>query len=112
MKESATLNETHIHNIEISTDFGGDRYGGMDRGAPPRSRDPPMSRGRDYSPCSRDFSRGSAPDRMSRGSARDFQSSRYDPPPRDFSPPPRDFHSSRDMIIERGPTSRDRMSTR
>lgn len=34
MKESATINETHIRNIEISTDFGGDRYGGMDRGAP------------------------------------------------------------------------------
>uniref|UniRef100_K1QQP3 Uncharacterized protein n=1 Tax=Magallana gigas TaxID=29159 RepID=K1QQP3_MAGGI len=117
---SQTMSSPYQHYTNLPTqssaqqtaDFGGDRYGGMDRGAPPRSRDPPMSRGRDYSPSSRDFGRGSAPDRMSRGSARDFQSSRYDPPPRDFSPPPRDFHSSRDMIIERGPTSRDRMSTR
>ncbi|XP_061171344.1 uncharacterized protein LOC133180907 [Saccostrea echinata] len=99
-------------------DFGGDRYGGMDRGMdrgpPQRSRDPPMSRGRDnYSPAPRDFSRGSGPDRMTRGSGRDFQqSSRYDPPQRDYSPPPREYQSSRDIAYERGPTSRDRLPSR
>ena len=84
---------------------------GLDRGPPQRSRDPPISRGRDYSPSPRDFGRGGPPDsRMSRGSARDFQTTRYEQ--RDFSPSPREFHSSRDLSFDRVPTSRDRMPSR
>lgn len=57
-----------MKHLTYSTDFGGNRYGGMDRGMdrgpPQRSRDPPMSRGRDYSPGPRDFSRSSGPERL------------------------------------------------
>ncbi|XP_062605728.1 uncharacterized protein LOC134267541 isoform X2 [Saccostrea cucullata] len=111
-------NTANVYGQGGNEDFGGDRYGGMDRGMdrgpPQRSRDPPMSRGRDnYSPGPRDFSRGSGPDRMGRGSGRDFQqSSRYDPPQRDYSPPPREYQSSRDIAYERGPASRDRLPSR
>lgn len=72
MKEFVTINEIYIRNIEILIDFGGDRYGGMDRGVLFRFRDLFMFRGRDYFFSFRDFGRGSVSDRMSRGLVRDF----------------------------------------